>query len=138
MKKRFKTARCIVACDGAYLLAVHSSFWARPNRRWGLPGGGIERREDPAAAARRELFEEFDLHVTQLAEVGAYFYKRHYHAVYATEVGERFSHYDDSELLDIGWFSLHEVRDLARRSKLHAGYELDAIEAYLANSAEKN
>ena len=128
---RYKTARCILHCEDTYLLAVHSSFWARPNRRWGLPGGGIERKEPPMAAARREIYEEFDLAVGNLTEVGTYYYKRNYHVVFAAEVAQKLSYYDDRELLDIGWYSLAQVEDFSRTGKLHAGQELEAIQAYI-------
>ena len=71
MRRRqpYKTARCILTFENEYLLAVHSSFWARPNRRWGLPGGGIERREHPEDAVRREILEEFDVEIGTCTEV---------------------------------------------------------------------
>ena len=131
-KNKFKTARCILRCNDQFLLAVHSSFWSRPNRRWGLPGGNIEWREAPEVAAKREIMEEFDLTLGDLTEIGAYPYKGHQHMVYGAEIPQQISYYDDTELLEIGWFGLQEAWDLHAQQKLHAGYELDAIEAYLA------
>ena len=128
---RYKTARCILTFEDEFLLAVHSSFWARPNRRWGLPGGGIERRESPEEAARREIAEEFDLDIDGLHEVGAYHYKKNLHVVYGAPVNKRLTYYDDRELLEIGWFSLPDIERFADEGKLHAGYELAAINAYL-------
>ena len=83
------------------------------------------------AAARREIYEEFDLAVGNLTEVGTYYYKRNYHVVFAAEVAQKLSYYDDRELLDIGWYSLAQVEDFSRTGKLHAGYELEAIQAYI-------
>ncbi len=114
------------------LLAVHSSFWAKPNRRWGLPGGGIEWREAPEVAVKRELREEFELSVDDVTEVGAYRYKGHQHMVYGADIDRQITYYDDSELLEIDWFSLSEIADLADHGKLHAGYEFDAISTFFS------
>ena len=124
---RFKTARCILHRNGTYLLAVHSSFWYRRDRRWGLPGGQIEWGESPLSAARRELREELHVAVPDLMEVGAYHYKQAMHMVYAAPLDQDIVRYDDSELLDIGWFSESDVAALKADKALHADYELEAI-----------
>jgi ADP-ribose pyrophosphatase YjhB (NUDIX family) len=49
--------------DGAILLIQHSY-----RRRWGVPGGLLNRREEPADAARREVREEVGLEVELLGE----------------------------------------------------------------------
>jgi 8-oxo-dGTP pyrophosphatase MutT (NUDIX family) len=46
----------MVARDGERLLFVRHTYGDR--RGWELPGGGVRRGEDPAAAARREAREE--------------------------------------------------------------------------------
>jgi 8-oxo-dGTP diphosphatase len=124
---RYKTARCILYRDDRYLLAVHSRFWRVANRRWGLPGGQIEWGESPRAAVARELEEELQVYAPALVEIGAFHYKRAMHMVYAAPLLEDISEYDDSELLDIGWFTEAEVAGLKGRSALHADYELEAI-----------
>lgn len=127
MTVRYKTARCILHRDGDILLAVHSSFWRKTPRRWGLPGGGIEWGEHPEKAVRRELREELDLEVGELTPVGRFDYKRAAHMVYAAETDVRDFDWDDTELLDLRWFTLSEVEQLATDQLLHAGYELEAV-----------
>ena len=131
MRHSYKTARCILYRDNEYLLAVHASFWGRQQRRWGLPGGQIERGESPHAAVSRELEEELSVYLPNLLEVGPYPYKKSLHMVYAAEVTEPIRDWDDTELLDIGWFSVDDVRDLRTNNRLHANYELHAIEALI-------
>ncbi|NKC01509.1 MAG: NUDIX domain-containing protein [Pseudomonadales bacterium] len=130
-RSRYKTARCVLKHEDEFFLAVHSSFWARKERRWGLPGGGIERREDPEYAVRRELEEELELYVATFTEVGPYRYKGNDHMVFGAEIDIRVDTYDDTELLDIGWYNLSQIKGLDQSKRLHAGYELQAIEAYL-------
>ena len=129
--RSFKTARCILYRDNEFLLAIHSSFWGQRNGRWGLPGGQIERGESPEDAVARELEEELSLYLPKLLEIGPYPYKRNLHMVFAAEVNEPIRDWDDTELLDIGWFSVEDVRELRAKNRLHANYELHAIEALL-------
>ena len=133
-KNRYKTARCILRCEGSVLLAVHSSFWSKPNRRWGLPGGGIEWRETPINAARRELREELELHLDDLVEIGPYTYKGHQHMVFGADIPHQIKNYDDTELLDTAWYSVPEIEKLATDGKLHAGYELEATQRFFENN----
>ena len=137
MRKKYKTARCILHRDGRYLLADHSP--TRPyNRRgskrtpaktirWGLPGGHVEWREDPLEAARRELFEELNVRLVKLTPVGDYVYKQRLHAVYAAHSEYQEFDLDFSELAEVRWFSREEVEHLKNFDQLHAGYELEAI-----------
>lgn len=124
---RYKTARCILFRDDQYLLAVHSRFWRLP-KRWGLPGGQIEWGESAHTAAVRELQEELGVHLPELMSVGAYRYKHAMHMVYAARLDDDIHAYDDTELLDIGWFSEAQIAALQARSALHADYELDAVQ----------
>lgn len=122
----YRTARCILYRDDRYLLAVHSRFWLH-EPRWGLPGGQIEWGESAHDAAVRELHEELQVHVPRLAEVGPYRYKHAQHMVFAAPCDEDIVDFDDSELLEVSWFTEPEIADLSARSALHADYELDAV-----------
>ena len=114
------------------MLAVHSSFWARRDKRWGLPGGGIERGEAPVVAVQRELEEELELYLQNFTEVGAYYYKGNDHMVFGAEADRLVFEYDDTELLDLRWFTLAELTNMDVDRKLHAGYELQAIRQFIA------
>ena len=127
MKPRRKTARCILYREDAYLLAVHSSFWRSKAPRWGLPGGGIEWRESPEQAVRRELHEELNIEVGELVDLGDFLYKRANHRVLACPYAADIENYDNRELLDIGWFTSQQIFDMEHHGRLHAGYEAQAL-----------
>ena len=131
-RSRYRTARAVLRHEDKYLLAIHSSFWAKRDKRWGLPGGGIERGEDPVSAVRRELEEELELYLTDFTEIGAYFYKGNDHIIFGADAGRLIDSYDESELLDLRWFSLDELQHLDRNRELHAGYELQAVRQFLS------
>jgi ADP-ribose pyrophosphatase YjhB (NUDIX family) len=128
MPQQYKTARCILYRDDQFLLAIHNSFWRVADRRWGLPGGQIEWREAPHVAAIRELDEELGVKVSGLLEIGAFSYKHARHMVYAAPFAGEIRDYDDTELVEIGWFDEPRIADLKRQRRLHADYELEAVQ----------
>ena len=131
-KRPYRTARAVLRHDNQFLLAIHSSFWAKREKRWGLPGGEIERGEHPQQAVQRELEEELELYLSQFTEIGAYYYKGNDHMIYGADSDTRVQSYDTSELLDLRWFSLEELQELDAARKFHAGYELQAIRQFMA------
>lgn len=131
MRENYKTARCILYRDDQFLLAVHGGFWGRRHQRWGLPGGQIERGEAPATAAAREIEEELNVSVSALLEVGAFPYKQAMHMVYAAEIDAPIRDWDESELIDVRWFTEPDIASLKAAGSLHADYELEAIRALL-------
>ncbi|MDX1995629.1 MAG: NUDIX hydrolase [bacterium] len=58
--------------QGQVLLVEHVFH---PKRPWGLPGGWVNRREDPAAAIQREFLEELQLHINPDVLLLAEFHK---------------------------------------------------------------
>jgi 8-oxo-dGTP pyrophosphatase MutT (NUDIX family) len=124
---KYKTARAILYRGDEYLFAVHSRFYGARTPRWGLVGGGVEWPETPLETVARELHEELELRITDFVEIGDFQYKRAMHKVYAAEVWGEPGEIDDTELLDVRWFSEVDVQGLRERNALHAGYELTAL-----------
>ena len=137
MPTEYKTARCILRQADRYLLVVHNSasWWLRPRdaaKRWGLPGGRLERNEAPEDAARRELAEELNIHLAAVTPIDAYPYKGSMHMVYGAHFDGEITDFDDTEIVELAWFGVEQIRTLAGHGKLHTGFELDAALAFAA------
>lgn len=130
MVSRIKTARCVLAATDTYLLVMHRSWRGKPRGRWGLPGGRIEYGESPDVAIHRELKEELSVRDQTLLQIGDFSYKDAQHRVYGAELVGSVGRIDRAELADIAWLTISDVADLVEQDKLHAGFELDAIERY--------
>ena len=135
---KYRTSRCILKSGSEFLLVVHNNSQGINRGIWGLPGGRIDWGERPMEAARRELYEELTVELAELHDVGAWSYKGHSHKIYGTVFTGKIGRVDDNEILDINWFTLDDVRQLAESNKLHAGFELASIErfAYLLSKTE--
>lgn len=103
---RVPRARILVWNENGELLLVRN--WAG-TQQWGLPGGGVERGENPEAAAKRELYEEVgvDVVIETLAYVATIQYQ--YEAViYATRITKDAvpaKPHNPWEITDLQWFS---------------------------------
>ncbi len=60
--------KCLVECDGEYLL-IQTSY---SGRYWTLPGGGVKKNEKPREAAKREVKEELGIGIETIQELGFY------------------------------------------------------------------
>jgi len=129
--QRFKTARCILWSGERVLLAVHQSYMPLSRPRWGLPGGRIERGETAEQAARREVAEELGIALGDLTDCGDFRYKGASHRVFGTRFDGDVVSFDDEEIVRIGWHTLADVAALHRDGGLHAGFEYEAIHAFL-------
>jgi 8-oxo-dGTP pyrophosphatase MutT (NUDIX family) len=65
-RPRTRGVKCIVR-DGDRVLYVRHTYGDRG--AWELPGGSLRRREEPAAAARREMSEELGIDLAGLRQV---------------------------------------------------------------------
>lgn len=105
------------------LLLVEHVF--HPHTPWGLPGGWIDRREDPAEALRREFCEELELDV-QVGHILASELGYGYHIDFAYlcttsgQIGKL-----SNELLSYRWF---DVQQLPKVQKFHNRAIVRALE----------
>ena len=129
--KKYHTSRCILKADEEFLLVVHNNAQGINRGIWGLPGGRIDWGEKPVQAARREIYEELEVDVDELHEVGDWSYKGYQHKIYGTEFDGKIGSVDYNEILEVDWFTIEGIRTLASKDKLHAGFELASVERFM-------
>lgn len=131
-QSKFRTSRCILKANDEFLLVVHNNYRGVNNGIWGLPGGRIDWGEQPIETARREIYEELETDLGELHDVGEWSYKGYQHKVFGTEFDGRIGRIDDTEILEVDWFSLGDIVELSAADRLHAGFELASIQQFLA------
>lgn len=103
-------ARVLIWNENGELLLVRN--WAG-KQQWGLPGGGVERKERPADAAKRELYEEVGIEASldELIYVATLRYQ--YEAwIYSIQVSKAVipaKLHNPWEITDMQWFSLDNM-----------------------------
>lgn len=98
-------AGVIVNEAGEVLLLNHV---LRPDSGWGVPGGFLDRGEQPEAAFRREIKEETGLDLRDVAIYRARTLKRHIEIIFtATAIGE--AKVSSKEILGLGWFTVETI-----------------------------
>lgn len=95
---------------GERLLLVRLGY---AHKRWVLPGGGIDRGEEPEAAAKREVFEESGLRLEKLTYIDQRHHTNQYRKVtvfyYTAAAATENLVIDGQEIVDAGWFPLSEL-----------------------------
>jgi 8-oxo-dGTP pyrophosphatase MutT (NUDIX family) len=96
--------KAVLLCRGEVLLVRHSYG---PDR-WELPGGGVRRREEPAAALARELHEELGLNVEGAVALGslpgAGRMRRYRTHIYRVDLEEPRVRPNPVEIAEAAWF----------------------------------
>jgi 8-oxo-dGTP pyrophosphatase MutT (NUDIX family) len=126
-KHKHRTVRCILKQEGLYFLVMHQTRVFSGKKRWGFPGGRIERGEELRKALTRELREELYISIADFSEVGDYRYKGYHHRIYGSEYSDPIIKFDRSEIHKVGWHSIEEIRKFSVGGLLHTGFELEAI-----------
>ena len=90
------------------------------HRRYGQPAGHLERGEDPVSGIRREILEETGLDLAPEGLSGIYTYvkenetiQRYCFYVHDDTLPEKLTPHDpDQEILNAGWYSREELKEL--------------------------
>jgi ADP-ribose pyrophosphatase YjhB (NUDIX family) len=120
--------------DQCRVLLVEHVFHAR--LPWGLPGGWLDRNEEPARAVKREFLEETGLHVEvvrPLAVVKGRMWKSHLDITYLVRAESPLPPVKLSyELSDFAWFALDDLPPLNRFTREVLALVADLVEAELS------
>ncbi|MGI8494996.1 MAG: NUDIX hydrolase [Pyrinomonadaceae bacterium] len=103
----------VTNAEGKVLLLDHV---LRPASGWGIPGGFINKNEQPAEAVKREICEEIGLEIENIEMVKAHTYKRHVEILFRAEAdGE--GKVQSLEIKQVKWFSLNEMPQEMNRTQ---------------------
>ena len=86
--------------DGEVLLLNHI---LRPGSGWGIPGGFLDRGEQPEEAIRREMREETGIELHEVRLLKAHTIVRHIEFLYAARTGG-VPRVLSREITELGWF----------------------------------
>lgn len=119
-----RIARVMVEDDSGRILLQKRSTNMRvyPNCWDNSAAGHVDVGEDYLGAAKREMQEEVGITGKELTEIGAYFtdeqYEdlrlRRFNKVYKTKATDKDITIDPSEVSEVKWFSLDEIKDLVK------------------------
>jgi ADP-ribose pyrophosphatase YjhB (NUDIX family) len=80
----------------------------RPASGWGIPGGFIDRGEQPEEAVRRELREETGIGLENLKMLRVRTINRHIEVLFRAESNDR-AEVKSREIKSLGWFAVDEM-----------------------------
>lgn len=98
-------AAVIIDDDRRILLLNHV---LRPAASWGLPGGFIDRSEQPEDAVRREIEEETGLGMKAVSMIRVRTVNRHIEILFRARP-EGTAEVRSREIMEVGWFALEDL-----------------------------
>lgn len=128
------------ACDGKIPLVLQYRY-AYKKEVWEIPAGKLEKGEDPITCARRELIEEVGLSCDDLTLISKLYpspgYTNEIIYIYFADnckfIGQKL---DSGEFLNVKYFTINELLEMAKSGEICDAKTLVAIYAY-ANSLKK-
>jgi 8-oxo-dGTP diphosphatase len=124
MASFYLAADALVERDGKYLMIQEGKEYVKGT--WNVPGGGVEHRENPVEAVKREVFEETGLEIEEIEGLIGVFNSRsaedgHPVLVFMfscnVEEGEPEPEFDE-EILDAKFLTREELEDKELRNDI--------------------
>ena len=88
----------------------------RPYSGWGLPGGFIERGEQPEDAIKREVREETGIELESVRQISVRVHARHVEMVFAA-VSNQTPKIKSREIMEVGWYAQDKIPSGLPRSQ---------------------
>lgn len=123
-----------VLVEDKRILFIHHHF-KDPSHfdTWTFPGGRLDPDEfDPLLALHREMREELSIEIEVLGEIGVFYSRAGLdYAIFAARPLGPLGPLKTDEIRDITWLTPAEVYEWHIQEKLHFGFEMKVVSAYL-------
>jgi 8-oxo-dGTP pyrophosphatase MutT (NUDIX family) len=119
----------VVARRGNGILLIRQYRFIVDQFVWAIPSGGVDKDEDAAAAARRELAEETGHQAGSVRRLHSYYPSygcgnQEFHLFEALDVEPGPAPFDRNEVLEVRWFDVGEVRRMLLAEEIVDGLSL--------------
>lgn len=123
-----------VLVEDKHILFIHHHF-NDPSLfdKWTFPGGRLDPEElDPLTALHREMREELSIEIEVLGELGVFYSRSGMdYTIFAARPLGPLGPLKADEIREITWLTPAEVYEWHTQEKLHFGFEMKAVSAYL-------
>ena len=132
---------CVLYVEQGKALFVRQYRYAYGESIYEIPAGKLEKGEDPALAAARELEEEAGIRAKRLELLYVNYptpgYTNEKIYIYRAYDGERVAtHLDDGEFLDVEWIALGKVKTMLQNGEIKDGKTIIALQHYFLTEME--
>lgn len=126
---------CVLYAEKGKLLFVKQYRYAYGEEVLEIPAGKLEKGEDPAVAAKRELEEEAGIKVNDVERIFVLYptpgYTNEKIYIYRASEGKRVAaHPDEGEFVSVVWKTEAEVLEMLNRGELQDAKTLVAVQDY--------
>ena len=132
---------CVLYVENEKVLLVRQYRYAYGESIYEIPAGKLEKGEDPALAAARELEEEAGVKAGRLKLLFVNYptpgYTNEKIYIYRAYDGEKVNaHLDEDEFLDVEYFPLAKVKEMLKSGEIRDGKTIIALQAYFLSEKE--
>ncbi len=123
------SVNCLVK-KGDKILLVQQARPDHARGKWSVPGGKVDEGENFHDAVRREMKEEVGLDISAIKPIGIIHeapYKTVKH-IFLVSVEKGEIKFNESEILDVKWFTLNEIKEMGKSSLLRGEWIQQAID----------
>ena len=126
---------CVLCVEDGKVLLVRQYRYAYGESIYEIPAGKLDKGEDPAVAAARELEEEAGLKAGRLEKLFVIYPTPGYtnEKIYlyrAFDCQKTVAHLDDGEFLDVVYLSLDRVKEMLKNGQINDSKTIIALQAY--------
>lgn len=126
---------CVLYVEAGKALFVRQYRYAYGESIYEIPAGKLEKGEDPALTAARELEEETGIRAKRLELLYVNYptpgYTNEKIYIYRAYDGDRVAtKLDDGEFLDVEWIPLDRVKDMLKSGEIKDGKTIIALQYY--------